>query len=70
MFGKSNHDESLLQLTTPPRTLRYEDAAPIYAEPIKQLDKALNSSSIQSSKMNKSMMDNTMVSRMNDSTMM
>ncbi|KAH7637159.1 transport and golgi organization 11 [Dermatophagoides farinae] len=68
LFGKSNHDESLLQLTTPPRTLRYEDAAPIYAEPIKQLDKALNSSSIQSSKMNKSMMDNTMVSRMNDST--
>ncbi|OTF77828.1 transport and golgi organization protein-like protein [Euroglyphus maynei] len=63
LFGKSN-DESLIQLTTPPRTLRYEDAAPIFAEPIKQLDKALNSSS----KMNQSLIGNTMLSRMNDST--
>lgn len=35
-------DDSPLQLSTPPRTLHYEDVLPILAEPIKQLDKALN----------------------------
>nr|XP_027203079.1 mitochondrial fission factor-like [Dermatophagoides pteronyssinus] len=63
--GKSNHDDSLIQLATPPRTLRYEDAAPIFAEPIKQLDKALNSTTTPSKSM---INDNSMISRINDFT--
>lgn len=41
LFGKPN-DESTIQLLNIPRTLLYQEAEPIFAQPIKQLDKALN----------------------------
>lgn len=52
LFGKPN-DDSTVQLLPIPRTLLYQDAEPIFAQPIKQLDRALNTTKIdQSTKIN------------------
>lgn len=43
LFGKTNL-ETQFQLSTPPRTLRYQDTVPIFAEPIQKLDQVLTES--------------------------
>jgi len=55
--------QELVQLTTPPRTLRIEDTAPVFETPLNQLDKALKS--VENKPLNKSLLD----IRMNDSLM-
>lgn len=60
LLGKPQDKDELVQLTTPPRTLRVADTQPVFETAIQKLDKALHSANNLS----------TRTPRMNDSRLM